>query len=50
VSGDVSVPDGLKLYSSEKRCRKGIEFKTKVQLACEMIDEHVPRAGGRCGS
>jgi len=45
VNGDVSVPDGLKLYGSEKRCReKGIEFKTKVQLACEMIDEHVPRA------
>lgn len=45
VSGDVSVPDGLKLYGSEKRCReKGIEFKTKVQLACEMIEEHVPKA------
>ncbi len=45
VNGDVAVPDGLKLYGSEKKCReKGIEFKTKVQLACEMIDEHVPRA------
>jgi hypothetical protein len=45
VTGDVSVPDGLKLYGSERRCReKGVEFKTKVQLACEMIDEHVPRA------
>ena len=45
VTGEVAVPDGLKLYGSEKRCReKGIEFKTKVQLACEMIDEHVPRA------
>jgi hypothetical protein len=45
VSGDVSVPDGLKLYGSERRCReKGVEFKTKVQLACEMIDEHAPRA------
>jgi hypothetical protein len=46
VSGDdVSVPDGLKLYGSEKRCNeKRVEFKTKVQLACEMIDEHVPTA------
>jgi SRSO17 transposase len=45
VTGEVSVPDGLKLYGSERRCReKGVEFKTKVQLACEMIDEHVPRA------
>ena len=45
VSGDVSVPDGLKLYGSEKRCNeKRVEFKTKVQLACEMIDEHVPAA------
>jgi hypothetical protein len=45
VSGDVSVPDGLKLYGSERRCReKGVRFKTKVQLACEMIDEHAPRA------
>ncbi len=45
VNNDVSLPDGLKLYGSERRCReKGIEFKTKVQLACEMIDEHIPRA------
>lgn len=45
VSGGVSVPDGLKLYGSERRCReKGTGFKTKVQLACEMIDEHVPSA------
>jgi len=45
VTGEVAVPDGLKLYGSERRCReKGVEFKTKVQLACEMIDEHVPRA------
>jgi len=42
---DVSVPDGLKLYGSEKRCKeKSVEFKTKIQLACEMIDEHVPAA------
>jgi len=45
VNGGVSVLDGLKLYGSEKRCReKGVTFKTKVQLACEMIDEHTPRA------
>jgi hypothetical protein len=45
VNGDVVLPDGLKLYGSEKRCReKEIEFKTKVQLVCEMIDEHIPRA------
>ncbi len=45
MNGDAAVPDGLKLYGSEKRCReKHIEFKTKVQLACEIIDEHVPRS------
>jgi len=51
VCGDVCIPDGLKLYGSEKRCREKerktgekVEFKTKVQLVCEMIDEHVPRA------
>lgn len=45
VNGDLSVPEGLKLYGSEKRCReKGVEFKTKVQLACEIIDEHAPRS------
>jgi hypothetical protein len=45
VNGDAALPDGLKLYGSEKKCReKGVEFKTKVQLACEMIDEHTPRA------
>ena len=45
VNGDLSVPEDLKLYGSEKRCRdKGVEFKTKVQLACEIIDEHTPRS------
>ena len=45
VNGDVAVPDGLKLYGNEERCReKRVEFKTKVQLVCEMIDEHIPRA------
>jgi len=45
VNNDVAVPDGLKLYGNEKKCKeKKIEFKTKVQLACEIMDEHVPRA------
>src|SRR2546425_6053195 len=39
VNRDASIQDGLKLYGSEKKCKeKGIEFKTKVQLACELID------------
>jgi hypothetical protein len=45
VNNDVTMPDGLKLYGSEKRCReKQIPFKTRIQLACELIDEHKPRA------
>jgi len=45
VNNGLALPDGLKLYGNEKKCReKGIEFKTKMQLACEMIDEHIPRA------
>jgi len=45
VNNDVALPDGLKLYGNEKKCKgKGIKFKTKVQLACEMMDEHFPRA------
>lgn len=45
VNNDVAVPDGLKLYGNERKCKeKEIEFKTKVQLACEIIDEHIPRA------
>src|SRR5712692_3079733 len=36
VNTEVSFQDGLKIYGSEKKCKeKGIEFKTKVQLACE---------------
>jgi len=39
----VKIPDNLKLYGSKKKCKeKGIEFKTKLELACEIIDEHVP--------
>lgn len=45
VNNGLALPDGLKLYGNERRCReKGIEFKTKVQLACEMMDEHTPGA------
>jgi len=45
VNNDLALPDGLKLYGNEKKCReKGIPFKTKVHLACETIDEHIPRA------
>jgi hypothetical protein len=45
VNGDVAVPDGLRLYGSEKRCiEKQVEFKTRVQLAGELIDVYKPRA------
>ena len=45
VNNDVAVPDGLKLYGSEKKCQaKKAVFKTKLQLACELIDEHKQRA------
>ena len=42
-NSEVTLPDGLKLYGSKKKCHeKGVEFKTKVRLACEIIDEHMP--------
>jgi len=42
-NSEVTLPDGLKLYGNKKKCQeKGVEFKTKVQLACEIIDEHTP--------
>jgi len=45
VNNGVAVPDGLRLYGNEKKCKEEkVEFRTKVQLACEMIDEHVRRA------
>jgi len=45
VNGGVAVSDGLKLYGNEKKCReKGVEFKTKVQLACDLIRDHVSQA------
>jgi hypothetical protein len=45
VNNGVAVSEGLKLYGNEKKCKqKGVEFKTKVQLACELIKEHLSRA------
>jgi hypothetical protein len=45
VNNSVAVPDGLKLYGNQKKCQeKGIEFKTRLQLACDIIDEHTPLA------
>jgi len=45
VNNTLAVPDSLKLYGNEKKCReKGIEFKTRLQLACDIIDEHTPLA------
>jgi len=43
VNNGLAVPDGLKLYGNQKKCaEKGIEFKTRLQLACDIIDEHTP--------
>ena len=45
VNNSLAVPDSLKLYGNQKKCReKGIEFKTRLQLACDIIDEHTPMA------
>jgi len=45
VNNEVAVSDGLKLYGNERKCKeKGVEFKTKVQLACGLIRDHVSRA------
>jgi len=45
VNNGVAVSDGLRLYGSEKKCReKGVEFKTRVQLACDLIRGHVSKA------
>ena len=45
VNNSVAVPDGLKLYGNQKKCQeKGIEFRTRLQLACDIIDEHTPVA------
>jgi len=43
VNNGLAVPDGIKLYGNEKKCiEKGVEFKTRIELACDIIDEHTP--------
>jgi hypothetical protein len=45
VNNGLAVPDGIKLYGNEKKCiEKGVEFKTRLELACDIIDEHTPVA------
>jgi len=45
VNNSVAVPDGLKLYGNQKKCiEKGVEFKTRLELGCDIIDEHTPLA------
>jgi len=45
VNNGVAVSDGLKLYGNERKCKeKGVEFKTRVQLAYELIQDHVSQA------
>jgi len=45
VNNEMAVSDGLKLYGNERKCKeKGVEFKTKVQLACGLIRDHASRA------
>jgi len=39
----IKIPDNIKLYGNKTKCeQKNIPFKTKIELACEIIDEHVP--------
>ena len=41
VNNTVAVADGLKLYGNEEKCKeKGVPFKTRVQLACDLIRSH----------
>ena len=43
VNNELAVSDGLKLYGNEQRCKeKGVDFKTRLQLAMELIAEHKP--------
>jgi hypothetical protein len=45
VNNDLAFGDGLKLYGNKKKCNeKGVAFKTRLELACELIDEHKPMA------
>jgi len=39
----IKIPDNIKLYGSKKKCeQKNVPFKTKIDFACEIIDEHTP--------
>ncbi len=45
VNNETAVSDGLKLYGNEEKCKeKGVEFKTRLELAMELIEEHTPKA------
>ncbi len=45
VNSELTVSDGLKLYGNQEKCKeKGVDFKTRLQLAMELIDEHTPKA------
>ena len=45
INNGVAVSDGLKLYGNERKCKeKGVQFKTRVQLACDLISKHVSKA------
>ena len=45
VNNGIAVTDGLKLYGNKQKCKeKGIQFKTRVELACDLISKHVGRA------
>ena len=45
VNSEIAVSDGLKLYGNEEKCKeKGVDFKTRLQLAMELIGEHTPKA------
>jgi hypothetical protein len=45
VNNGLAVPYGIKLYGNQKKCQeKGVEFKTRLELACDIIDEHTPVA------
>ena len=38
VNSDIAIADGLKLYGNKQKCKeKGIQFKTRVELACDLI-------------
>jgi len=44
-TNQIKIPDNIKLYGNKKKCeQKNTSFKTKIELACEIIDEHEPVA------